>query len=49
MEGDGGGFGAAVVDQAWAGDVGGEGGDGYERAVVGGRDGGEEFSRQAVV
>lgn len=34
MEGEGGGFGGAVVDHVGGGDVGGDGGDGDNHAVV---------------
>ena len=49
MEGDGGRFGAAVVDESWHGHVACEGGDGDDGAVVGGHHGGEEFAREPEV
>ena len=49
MEGEGGGLAGAVVDEAGYGDVGGEGGDGQDQAVVGSDHGGEEGTGEAVV
>ena len=49
MKGNGGRFGGAVVYETRDGDEAGEGGDGDDGAVVCGGDGGEEFTREAVM
>lgn len=49
MEGERGGFRGAVVGHVRDGYVGGEGGDGYDHAVVGGDHGGDEFLDGPVV